>query len=112
MTSDAKGPEATRPPGRPTREGEQRAPTREPYIAPTHPAILGIPEIAELAGFPRSYVDTLRHRGRLPEPAWTIGGRPAWDRQVIEEWLKVRRVHPVVRVVLGLDNPGSSVTPL
>jgi excisionase family DNA binding protein len=49
---------------------------------------VGLAEIAERLGVTRSTVDQWRHRGVLPEPRWTVGGRPAWDWTTIAEWAK------------------------
>ena len=40
---------------------------------------VGLAEIAERLGVARATVDQWRARGLLPEPRWTVGGRPAWD---------------------------------
>ena len=47
---------------------------------------VGINEIAERLGVPRNTVDIWRYRKRLPEPAWTVGGRPAWNWPDIKSW--------------------------
>lgn len=49
---------------------------------------VGIIEIAERLGVKRQTVDTWRLRGLLPEPRWTVGGRPCWDWTDIEAWAK------------------------
>jgi hypothetical protein len=49
---------------------------------------VGIVEIADRLGVDRNTVDQWRHRGLLPEPSWTVGGRPAWPWDVVEEWAK------------------------
>lgn len=51
---------------------------------------VGIAEVADRLGVPRHQVDVWRNRGRLPEPTWTTGGRPAWDWPIIEEWARER----------------------
>jgi predicted DNA-binding transcriptional regulator AlpA len=47
---------------------------------------VGIPEIAERLGVKRETVDVWRFRGLLPEPRWTVGGRPAWDWPDVLTW--------------------------
>lgn len=47
---------------------------------------VGLAEIADRLGVQRQTVDTWRHRGLLPEPRWTVGGRPAWDWPTIRAW--------------------------
>lgn len=47
---------------------------------------VGIPEIAERLGVKRPTVDQWRWRGLLPEPDYTIGGRPAWEWDTIRAW--------------------------
>lgn len=51
-----------------------------------HPEVVGLPEIAERLGVKRPTVDMWRHRGVLPEPSWTVGGRPAWSWPQVEAW--------------------------
>lgn len=48
--------------------------------------IVGLAEIAERLDVQRATVDQWRQRRLLPEPAWTVGGRPAWPWQVIDRW--------------------------
>lgn len=50
---------------------------------------VGIIEIAERLGVQRATVDQWRNRDLLPEPRWTVGGRPAWDWADIERWAKM-----------------------
>lgn len=57
-------------------------------MAELHPTVVGIPEIATRLGVSRSTVDQWKWRGVLPEPRWTVGGRPAWDWPDIESWAK------------------------
>lgn len=47
---------------------------------------VGLAEIAERLGVKRGTVDVWRRRDRLPEPRWTVGGRPAWDWADIVAW--------------------------
>lgn len=47
---------------------------------------VGLAEIAERLGVERGTVDMWRHRELLPEPRWTVGGRPAWSWGDIEDW--------------------------
>lgn len=49
---------------------------------------VGIVEIAERLGVKRTTVDVWLYRGLLPEPKWTVGGRPAWDWRDIERWAR------------------------
>jgi predicted DNA-binding transcriptional regulator AlpA len=48
--------------------------------------MLGLKEIAVRLDKTRSTVDGWRHRGLLPEPDATIGGRPAWKEITIDKW--------------------------
>jgi len=59
-------------------------------MATTQPAIVGIAEIAEMAGIPRSTVRSLGTRGQLPEPQVVLACGPIWKRSVIERWIKRR----------------------
>jgi hypothetical protein len=56
--------------------------------APPHPTIVGVADIADRLNANRATVDAWRHRGLLPEPDWTIGGRPAWKWSKVEKWAK------------------------
>lgn len=47
---------------------------------------VGIIEIAEKLGVKRATVDQWLQRGLLPEPDWTVGGRPAWEWSSIARW--------------------------
>lgn len=47
---------------------------------------VGLAEIGERVGVARSTVDQWRQRGVLPEPRWTVGGRPAWAWADIASW--------------------------
>jgi predicted DNA-binding transcriptional regulator AlpA len=51
---------------------------------------VGVVEIVERLGVTRKHVDAWRTRGRrgvpFPEPAWTVGGRPAWLWDEVQEW--------------------------
>ena len=49
---------------------------------------VGIPEIAQRLGVKRPTVDIWRTRGLLPEPRWTVGGRPAWAWNDVEAWAR------------------------
>lgn len=47
---------------------------------------VGIIEIAEKLGVKRATVDQWLQRDLLPEPDWTVGGRPAWEWSSIARW--------------------------
>jgi len=47
---------------------------------------VGIVEIADRLGVERTTVDQWRQRGVIPQPRWTVGGRPAWDWETITAW--------------------------
>jgi predicted DNA-binding transcriptional regulator AlpA len=47
---------------------------------------VGLAEIAERLGVKRATADIWRNRGLLPEPRWTVGGRPAWNWPDIAKW--------------------------
>lgn len=48
--------------------------------------VVGCKEIAERLGVTQNLVATWRKRGQLPEPAGSVGGRPAWWWHDIEAW--------------------------
>ena len=39
-----------------------------------------------MLGVERVTVNSWRSRGRLPEPRWTVGGMPLWNRPDVERW--------------------------
>lgn len=48
---------------------------------------VGTVEIAERLNVTRKAVDAWRARDTgFPEPTWTVGGRPAWDWDLVEAW--------------------------
>src|SRR5690606_30966907 len=49
---------------------------------------VGLVEIAERLGVERQAGGASRHRGGLPDPAGTAGGRPAWAWSTIEAWAR------------------------
>lgn len=49
---------------------------------------VGQTEIAERLDVPLDTVRKWRSRGLLPEPSWTVGGRPAWPWSTIEHWAR------------------------
>lgn len=50
---------------------------------------VGAVEIAARAGVARATVDQWRIRhADFPEPRWTVGGRPAWNWDDVEPWLR------------------------
>ena len=51
------------------------------------PEPVGVAEIADRLGVTRAAVDKWRVRDvGFPAPAWTVGGRPAWDWADITAW--------------------------
>jgi hypothetical protein len=52
--------------------------------------IVGIAEVAEMAGLSRANVRMMRSRGLLPEPQVVLAMGPVWKRSVIERWVKKR----------------------
>lgn len=49
---------------------------------------VGLIEIADRLGVQRNTADVWRQRGLLPEPDWTVGGRPAWNWPTVEKWAR------------------------
>lgn len=49
---------------------------------------IGIADIAERLGVKRHTVHTWRYRGVMPQPRWTISGRPAWAWEDIKSWAR------------------------
>ena len=47
---------------------------------------VGMVEIAQRLGVQRATVDRWGQRGLLPDPDWTVGGRPAWNWATIVRW--------------------------
>lgn len=62
---------------------------RAVYVEGGPPAeAVGLEEIAQRLGVRRPTADQWRSRGVLPEPPWTVGGRPAWPWPLIEQWAR------------------------
>lgn len=57
-------------------------------VAPPHPTVVGVADIADRLGVSRATVDQWKWRGRLPQPKWSISGNPAWDWADIEAWAR------------------------
>lgn len=51
---------------------------------------VGIVEIAARLDVQRGTVDVWRNRGLLPDPDYTVGGRPAWEWATIVAWQEGR----------------------
>jgi len=49
---------------------------------------VGAVEIAARLRVRRATVDQWQQRGLLPDPDWTVGGRPAWAWARIEQWAR------------------------
>lgn len=49
---------------------------------------VGSDDIATRLGVQRHTVTMWRHRGLLPEPRWTVSGRPAWNWPDVQKWAK------------------------
>lgn len=50
------------------------------------PDPVGLVEIADRLGVARQTVDAWRYRDLLPQPRWTVGGRPAWAWPDVAAW--------------------------
>lgn len=48
--------------------------------------LVGLAELVDRLGTTRLTVDSWRARGRLPEPEYVVGGRPAWRWSTIKRW--------------------------
>lgn len=55
---------------------------------------VGIKEIAERLDVQRKTVDQWLQRGIFPASSWTVGGRPAWDWDAVEEWARATKRLP------------------
>jgi hypothetical protein len=81
------------------------------------PDPVGLEEIAIRLGVSRVTVDTWRTRSKpgavkslpvpLPEPQWTVGGRPAWAWATIEEWARTTGRLPTPADEVPPAKPGS-----
>lgn len=56
-----------------------------------HPEVVGMVELVDRLGVPRTTINTWRQRGQFPEPAWIVGGRPAWNFDDVQHWYDQRR---------------------
>ena len=58
------------------------------YAPPVAAEPVGLSDIARRLGVAQQTAKQWKLRGLLPEPKWTVGGRPAWDWPQIEKWAK------------------------
>jgi hypothetical protein len=49
---------------------------------------VGAVEIADRLGVKRGTVDQWRQRKLMPDPRWSVGGRPAWNWPDVEAWAR------------------------
>lgn len=49
---------------------------------------VGSDDIAQRLGVKRDTVKMWRHRGLMPEPSWTVSGRPCWNWPDVLAWAK------------------------
>jgi len=49
---------------------------------------VGADDIAQRLGVQANTVHIWRKRGLLPEPKWTVSGRPCWNWPDVEKWAK------------------------
>lgn len=68
------------------------------------PDVVGVKEIAERLGVEPQVVRLWKHRGLLPEPDWSVGGRPAWLWSRFDGWQL-----PGSRVVVIEQAPADAV---
>jgi len=54
------------------------------------PELVGVAEIAALAGVPRNTAAVWMKRGKLPKPVVTLAMGPVWLKTDITAWLKRR----------------------
>src|SRR5207248_7313224 len=59
-----------------------------PELAATR--LLGIADVARIAGVGPATITAYRARGRLPAPVTRIGNSPVWSAPVIQQWLGSR----------------------
>lgn len=55
------------------------------------PALLGLSELAALAGWNRHQAAVYRSRGLLPEPHVVLKCGPVWRREDVQKWLAARQ---------------------
>jgi len=56
--------------------------------APDAIELVGLAEVAQLAGVTRGLIKTWKHRGKLPEPVAELACGTVWLKADIEEWLR------------------------
>ena len=49
--------------------------------------LMGVAEVAEMAGLPRTTITVWKVRGKLPEPWAVLAMGPVWLRGDIAEWI-------------------------
>lgn len=53
--------------------------------------LLGVREVAALAGVKEATIHTYLHLGKMPPPDFRIANSPVWRRRTIERWLRSRK---------------------
>ncbi|MGH9811039.1 MAG: helix-turn-helix transcriptional regulator [Terriglobia bacterium] len=59
-------------------------------------------ELAQLIGVSRETLLAMSQRGQLPQPV-RIGGRHAWGRSTIENWLRERTTDSQLSPLMGIN---------
>lgn len=49
---------------------------------------VGADDIAKRLGVKKATVVQWRYRGLMPEPKWTVSGRPCWNWPDVQKWAK------------------------
>lgn len=93
----------------PVGEWERRADIPIGLWAPelTASRLLGIAQVAHLAGVSSATITAYLARRRVPVPVTRIGNSPVWSRPIIDEWLATRPGQGVrSQKPVGVDRPG------
>jgi predicted site-specific integrase-resolvase len=56
--------------------------------APAVAEPVGLSDIANRLGVAHQTAKQWKLRGLLPEPRWTVSGRPAWEWKDVERWAR------------------------
>ena len=55
------------------------------------PPLLGVTDVARELGWGKARVSEYRSRGKFPEPATQIGGRPVWTKKQVDRFKKEKK---------------------
>lgn len=58
---------------------------------PKKPTLWGVEDVAAALRITVDAAYQWKRRGKLPEPDWTVSGRPVWDADKVKGWIRRER---------------------